>query len=371
MAKKNLAIIRYLKGLFSRLKRNEPVDLSEELRKADLPDDCGNFSDGYHTFNDLYDQRMYLSMALCNMNPTICWKSRFDENGKPWFNGKWFLLNFSTPKGPYSYHYKMDVWSLFNCTELEKALPYDGHTSSDVERLASLMLPDCTWAAKEVDLCKKDHLAKATTHDEVSEARYVNNCLDSALHMYRVFAGFAHSGTSAGLTLSLLNRLVNHKPFVAIAGGPDEWRHSHITESGTDVYQNTRYSGLFKEVDALGNVTYSDVNRWIFKNIRSGLTYHNGFLTSEMDKIAGPITLPYWPKQPEIVHMDEFLLDPDKGDYDHQVLFRNVDGKQQRYCYAEIDGAMARISEEQYDADREKAVKLGYEKPLEEALEGM
>lgn len=98
-----------------------------------------DLSDGFHSFKDLYKQRLYLSAALVNAYPEKSWKSWLDENGEPWFNGDgWFLVCIETPAGPYSYHYEEKDWALFKCKELERAKPYDGHTSDDVPRLMSL-----------------------------------------------------------------------------------------------------------------------------------------------------------------------------------------------------------------------------------------
>ena len=94
-------------------------------------------SDGDHTFADLYEQRLILSAALANNNPKA-WKSRLHDDGEKPFGGGWFIMGFDTAEGPYTYHYRLEDWSLFNCKELDRAKPYDGHTSKDVRRLLSL-----------------------------------------------------------------------------------------------------------------------------------------------------------------------------------------------------------------------------------------
>lgn len=97
-----------------------------------------DLSDGYHSFKDLYKQRLYLSAALVNAYHEKSWKSKLDENGNPWFDGGWFLVCIDTPAGPYSYHYENKDWDLFECRELDRAKPFDGHTPDDVPRLMSL-----------------------------------------------------------------------------------------------------------------------------------------------------------------------------------------------------------------------------------------
>lgn len=95
-------------------------------------------SDGYHTFKDLYHQRLILTAALCKLAPGAFYKTTKDENGNYWYGHEepeWFLISISTTKGEYTYHYEMKDWDLFDCAVLDKANHWDGHTFADVERL--------------------------------------------------------------------------------------------------------------------------------------------------------------------------------------------------------------------------------------------
>lgn len=107
----------------------------DEMKKQ-LQD--GTLSDGYHTFNDLYYQRMILSATICNLVPEKCWKSKKHSDGQVCFDGTWFIIGFDTPEGQYTYHYELKYWDLFKCKELDQAPHFDGHTDKDVERLLSL-----------------------------------------------------------------------------------------------------------------------------------------------------------------------------------------------------------------------------------------
>ena len=98
-------------------------------------------SDGYHTFADLYEQRLILSAALAKNNPHA-WKSKRHEDGSVPFGGGWFIMGFDTDEGCYTYHYELKDWGLFQCKELEKGKPWDGHTSKDVRRLLSIPAAD-------------------------------------------------------------------------------------------------------------------------------------------------------------------------------------------------------------------------------------
>lgn len=99
--------------------------------------DVEKISDGYHTFADLYEQRLILSAALANNNPNA-WKSKRHEDGSVPFGGGWFIMGFDTDEGGYTYHYELKDWDLFQCKELDKGKPWDGHTSKDVRRLLSI-----------------------------------------------------------------------------------------------------------------------------------------------------------------------------------------------------------------------------------------
>lgn len=102
------------------------------------PDDVGEVSDGYHTFNSLYNQRCYLFVALVNAYKDQAWKSKKHNDGLNCFGGGWFIVGINTPDGPYTYHYELDKWDLFNCQVLVVAPPFDGHTDEDVTRVLSL-----------------------------------------------------------------------------------------------------------------------------------------------------------------------------------------------------------------------------------------
>ena len=102
-------------------------------------EDIGDFSDGYHTFNDLYYQRCVLFATIVNMNKNKAWKTKYHEDGEPCFGGGWFLVTVETPEGAYGYHYEDKYWNLFDCKEIKKAKHWDGYTDKDVGRLLSLI----------------------------------------------------------------------------------------------------------------------------------------------------------------------------------------------------------------------------------------
>lgn len=108
------------------------------LSQLDKVDDIGEISDGYHTFNSLYNQRLCLFAALVNAYKDKAWKSRLHHDGEPCFGGGWFIVGITTPAGDYTYHYEMKDWNLFDCKVLDKAPEWDGHTDKDVTRVLTL-----------------------------------------------------------------------------------------------------------------------------------------------------------------------------------------------------------------------------------------
>ena len=102
-------------------------------------DDIGELSDGFHTFNSLYEQRAILFAALVRAYKDKSWKSYRHEDGELCFGGGWFIVGIDTPKGSYTYHYENKYWDLFDCAELPRGKHWDGHTEADAEtRLMSL-----------------------------------------------------------------------------------------------------------------------------------------------------------------------------------------------------------------------------------------
>ena len=96
----------------------------------------GEASDGYHTFNELYEHRTKLFACLCNEYPTLSYKAKKHADGTGYDD--MFLASIKTPKGDYSYHCDMKYWDLFKIEAREFADPWDGHKPSDIDRLFSL-----------------------------------------------------------------------------------------------------------------------------------------------------------------------------------------------------------------------------------------
>ena len=146
--------------------------------------DIEDLSDGFHTFNDLYEQRMYLFAALVNAYKDKAWKSLRHEDGELCFSGDWFVVGIDTPEGSYTYHYSIKYWDVFDCEVLPKAKHWDGHTDKDVTRLMSLE-SEPRWTPCSERLPKTKGMYYVTTKGKQEVARFVFTGTDSSKEYWR------------------------------------------------------------------------------------------------------------------------------------------------------------------------------------------
>ena len=104
--------------------REKPVFQDDEETEA------GKVSDGYHTFDELYEHRNTLFIALCKAKKetNIIWKT-MPDNG-------WFIMGINIAAGKQiTYHLPQTKWDETNfCQVLPPYNEYkfDGHSSNDV-----------------------------------------------------------------------------------------------------------------------------------------------------------------------------------------------------------------------------------------------
>lgn len=109
--------------------------ITELVKKSTAP---GKVSDGYHSFDDLYNHRHALCVAISNLSISrnICWRSEYHSDGTR-YEG-WFIFGIYTEAGKQiTYHVPMELWNDFASAEvLDRAPEYDGHSSQNcIERL--------------------------------------------------------------------------------------------------------------------------------------------------------------------------------------------------------------------------------------------
>ncbi len=146
----------------------DAIDALKELDKTEQePVIDGNTSDGYHTFNELYEFRKAYNIALFNEwaanGKCFVHKSWRHNDGELCFGGGWFIVVAVLPQGQISNHYEAKDWDLFHIQETEKALfEFDGHTGADViERLKSYTtLPQRTWIGLMDEEIQQSHRLK-------------------------------------------------------------------------------------------------------------------------------------------------------------------------------------------------------------------
>jgi hypothetical protein len=117
----------------------------QALKKSGYISSAGQISDGYHTFDELYEHRIVLYIALLqeldNTGKARPWKSLKHHDGYQWDG--WFILGlFDKPGEQITYHLPMAYWEV--CETFAHTLPFapyfDGHTSADVLiRIAKLI----------------------------------------------------------------------------------------------------------------------------------------------------------------------------------------------------------------------------------------
>lgn len=95
----------------------------------------GDMSDGYHTFDELYEHRCLLFINLALTYPT-------EAYWRPHYEG-WPLIGLDLPVGQVTYHVPEKYLPLFKDKVKLGGPEWDGHTSAQVvERLAK-------WAVEE------------------------------------------------------------------------------------------------------------------------------------------------------------------------------------------------------------------------------
>lgn len=159
-----LYIVRYDDGVLCRsleseLKRLEHITL-DDVKDETKPKDMGEVSDGYHTFNELYEYRLLYNASMFNefakQNLYDVHKSKRHYDGEiPFGDPNWFIVMAELPTGQISNHYEMKDWDLFDIPEKAIANEWDGHTPKDVaERLRRFLTPKPKYPQTYEECCK-------------------------------------------------------------------------------------------------------------------------------------------------------------------------------------------------------------------------
>lgn len=149
-------------------------------------DDIGELSDGFHTFNSLYEQRLILFAALVKAYKDKAWKSLRHEDGEYCFGGGWFIVGIDTPEGSYTYHYENKYWDMFDCPDLPMGKHWDGHTEADAETRLMSLEPEPQWIPCSERLPEEDGEYLVLYHTRSAYKPYVYDVISFANDLYKI-----------------------------------------------------------------------------------------------------------------------------------------------------------------------------------------
>ena len=102
----------------------DPTNFDPAMSQA--PEDMGEVSDGFHTFNELYEHRHMLFLAMMGNDSIHSWFSLFHDDGTV-MEG-WFIGGVTLGHQPITYHMPTRSGARYQ----DRAPKWDGHTSADV-----------------------------------------------------------------------------------------------------------------------------------------------------------------------------------------------------------------------------------------------
>lgn len=219
------------------------------------------------------------------------------------------------------------------------------------------------WAKREIEIaCKRERGDKDPELWDYGVA-----CYESAYKAYKSLLDDGHSGTSIGLTMSILNRLVQCKPLTPIEDTPDIWHEVGFTNTGlAKNLQCGRMSSFWKDIYPDGTVEYIDNDRVVAYPIdHPTIGWHNGMITHLIHEMF-PITMPYYPEStPYKVYIYEGLTDPKNGDWDTTAVLYVIKPDSERVDinrYFDDTGDTREITKEEYQEREKRFVNQDHEK---------
>ena len=128
---------------------------------------------------------------------------------------------------------------------------------------------------------------------------------DAVMKLVKVFADEGHSGFSAGMAISLFEKVARFEPLTPLTGADSEWMDVAQYGDGSMCFQNKRCSHVFKDA----NGAY-DIDGKIFRE-------PNGSCFTSFESRV-PVIFPYTPKR-EYVDVparpdEDGLADSDRSD---------------------------------------------------------
>ena len=140
----------------------------------------GDLSDGYHSFNNLYEHRAVL-LAMVLMKMPYAWKTTIDAEGRDLVKeDKMFLAGAPTPDGMISYHVNLELWDLYKIPEIPQAPIFNGYTEDDVlKRLTNMIMTSnygrfvTSMNVDKIEQIVKDEILPRFGDDLVAQAAFI------------------------------------------------------------------------------------------------------------------------------------------------------------------------------------------------------
>lgn len=219
------------------------------------------------------------------------------------------------------------------------------------------------WAKREIEIaCKRERGDKDPDLWDYGVA-----CYESAYKAYKSLLEDEHSGTSIGLTMCILNRLVQCKPLTPIEDTPDIWCEVGFTNTGlVKNLQCSRMGSFWKDIYPDGTVEYIDNDRVVAYCVdHPTVGYHSRLIVHLIHEMF-PITMPYYPESnPYKVYIYQGLTDPKNGDWDTTAVFYVIkpDGERVEINrYFDETGETKEITKEEYQEREKHFVNQDHEK---------
>lgn len=163
----------------------------------------------------------------------------------------------------------------------------------------------------------------------------------AVVELVKKFADQGHSGASAAMAIGLVEKLLRFEPLTPLTGDDTEWNEVGLDTTGREMYQNSRYSSVFK--DGEGGSPY-DISAALVRDPR-GNTWNSN--------VRLPIAFPYTPKT-EVIDIDQHgrTLDRSLSVYDVKG-FCEDDG-----CHCWDGGEKIKLDGDSHLSDEEKEAGL-------------
>lgn len=219
------------------------------------------------------------------------------------------------------------------------------------------------WAKREIEIvCKHE-----CNNKKLNELAYSIACYKSAFKAFKSLMKDEHSGCSIGMTMHILNRLIQCKPLTPIEDTSDIWYEVGFAKTGlVKNLQCNRMGSFWKKIYPDGTVKYIDNDRVLAYNIdRPTIGCRYGTITNLIHEMF-PIAMPYYPESnPYKVYIYNGLTNPKNGDWDTTAIFYVVkpDGERVEINrYFDETGEAREITKEEYQEREKHFVNKGHEK---------